>query len=118
MLKHLDTSERRKLRVRGALKRKNMIGHVRLCVFRSGRHIEVQAIDDAAGRTLCAASSKEKGFAGAGWNVKGAELVGKAFAERAKKAKLSGVYFDRGGYRYHGRIKALADAIRAGGVEF
>jgi large subunit ribosomal protein L18 len=117
MKKHLTQAERRTYANRAALKRKNH-GKIRLCVFRSGRHIEVQAVDDVAGRTLCAASSREKGFKGKGWNVSGAEIVGANFAERAKKAKLAGVYFDRGGYRYHGRIKALADAIRKGGVEF
>jgi len=117
MLKHLDTTERRKLSTRGALKRKNP-GKVRLSIFRSGHHIEIQAIDDVAGRTICAASSKEKGFAGSGWNIAGAELVGKNFAERAKAAKLENVYFDRGEYRYHGRVKALADAVRAGGIKF
>lgn len=117
MIKHLTSAERRKYANRAALKRKNY-GRIRLSVFRSRRHIEIQAIDDAKGATLCAASSKEKGFAGKGWNVEGAGIVGKMFAERAKKAKLAGVYFDRGGYRYHGRVKALADAVRAGGVEF
>ncbi len=117
MLKHLGTTERRILTNRGALKRKNP-GKIRLSVFRSARHIEIQAIDDVKGHTVCAASSKEKGFKGNGWNVAGAELVGSAFAERAKKAKLvDGCYFDRGGYRYHGRVKALADAIRKGGVK-
>ncbi|MCL1902454.1 MAG: 50S ribosomal protein L18 [Alphaproteobacteria bacterium] len=119
MLKHLTTSERRKLSTRGALKRKNLAAEkIRLCVCRSGAHIEIQAIDDVKGVTLCAASSKEKGFAGKGYNMAGAELVGKNFAERAKKAKLGAVYFDRGGYKYHGRVKALADAIRAGGIDF
>ena len=80
--------------------------------------MEVQAIDDVNGKTLCAASSKEKDFKGTGWNVAGAAAVGALFAERAKKAKLGLVYFDRGGYRYHGRVKALADAVRAGGVKF
>ena len=117
MLKHLTTEQRRVLSNRGALKRKNP-GKIRLCVFRSGRHIEVQAIDDVKGHTVCAASSKEKGFKGQGWNAAGAELVGKAFVERAKKAKLDEVYFDRGGYKYHGRVKALAEAVRAGGVKF
>jgi len=117
MLKHLNTTERRKLSTRGALKKKNP-GKIRLCIFRSGRHIEIQAIDDVAGRTLVAASSKEKDFAGKGWNIAGAELVGKKFAERAIAAKLENVYFDRGEYRYHGRVKALADAARAGGVKF
>ena len=116
MIKHLTSKERRTYANRAALKRKNY-GNIRLSVFRSGRHIEVQAIDDVKGVTVCAASSKEKGFK-QGWNVAGAEAVGKMFADRAKKAKLGHVYFDRGGYKYHGRVKALADAIRAGGVEF
>ena len=116
MLKHLSTEERRKLVTRVALKKKNP-GRIRLSVFRSGRHIEIQAIDDVKGHTICAASSKEKDFKGKGWNVAGAELVGKAFAERAVKAKIADkCYFDRGGYRYHGRVKALCEAIRAGGV--
>ncbi|MCL2538568.1 MAG: 50S ribosomal protein L18 [Alphaproteobacteria bacterium] len=119
MLKHLTTTERRKLSNRGAAKRKNRdSGKIRMCVFRSGYHIEVQAIDDAGGRTLASASSRDKGFAGKGYNVAGAELVGKAFAERAKKAGVKSVYFDRGEYKYHGRVKALADAARAGGIEF
>ena len=116
MLKHLNSEERRTLANRGALKRKNP-GKIRLSVFRSGRHIEIQAIDDTKGHTICAASSKEKGFAGKGWNIAGAELVGKAFAERVVAAKIAdNCYFDRGGYRYHGRVKALCEAIRAGGV--
>ncbi|MBP5795000.1 MAG: 50S ribosomal protein L18 [Alphaproteobacteria bacterium] len=116
MLKHLNSEERRTLANRSALKRKNP-GKIRLSVFRSGRHIEIQAIDDTRGHTLCAASSKEKGFTGKGWNIAGAELVGKAFAERALKAGIAdNCYFDRGGFRYHGRVKALCEAIRAGGV--
>ena len=116
MLKHLSATERRKLANRGALKRKNP-GKIRLSVFRSGRHIEIQAIDDVRGHTVCAASSKEKDFKGQGWNVAGAEQVGKIFAARAVKAGIAdNCYFDRGGYRYHGRIKALCEAIRAGGI--
>ncbi len=116
MLKHLSTEERRTLANRGALKRKNP-GKIRLSVFRSGRHIEVQAIDDARGHTVCAASSKEKDFKANGWNIAGAELVGQVFAQRAVKAGIAdNCYFDRGGYRYHGRVKALCEAIRAGGV--
>lgn len=116
MLKHLSTEKRRTLKNRAALKSKNP-DKIRLSVFRSGRHIEIQAIDDVKGHTVCAASSKEKGFKGHGWNVAGAELVGKMFAERAVKAKITDCcYFDRGGYRYHGRVKALCEAIRAGGV--
>lgn len=104
---------------RGALKRKNLgKSRIRLSVFRSGRHIEIQAIDDEKGRTICAASSKEKGFKGNGWNVSGAEVVGKTFSERAAKAKITEIcYFDRGSYRYHGRVKALCEAIRAGGIK-
>ena len=117
MLKHLTTEERRVLANRGAMKRKNP-GKIRLSVFRSGRHIEIQAIDDKNGRTVCAASTKEKDFKAQGWNIKGAEALGGVFAERAKKAKiLDNCYFDRGGYRYHGRVKALAEAIRKGGVK-
>jgi large subunit ribosomal protein L18 len=116
MLKHLSTTERRKLANRGALKKKNP-GKIRLSVFRSGRHIEIQAIDDVHGRTVCAASSKEKDFKGKGWNVAGATSVGENFAKRAVAAKIiDNCYFDRGAYRYHGRVKALAEAIRAGGV--
>ena len=116
MLKQLSTEERRTLANRSALKRKNP-GKIRLSVFRSGRHIEIQAIDDTKGHTICAASSKEKAFAGKGWNVAGAELVGKAFAERVVAANIAdNCYIDRGGYRYHGRVMALCEAIRAGGV--
>ena len=116
MFKHLSTEERRKLVTRTALKQRNP-GKIRLSVFRSGRHIEIQAIDDVKGHTICAASSKEKAFKGKGWNVAGAEMVGKAFAERVVAAKIAdNCYFDRGAYRYHGRVKALAEAIRAGGV--
>ena len=117
MAKHLTQTERRTYANRAALKRKNH-GKVRLCIFRSNSHIEIQAIDDVKGVTVCAASSREKGFKEKGWNIKGATAVGTVFAERAKKAKLKDIYFDRGGYKYHGRVKSLADAIRAGGVEF
>lgn len=117
MLKHLSTEERRKLSNRGAMKRKNP-GKIRLSVFRSGRHIEIQAIDDERGVTVASATSKEKGFKGQGWNIAGAELVGKTFADRAVKANIAdNCYFDRGGYRYHGRVKALCEAIRAGGIK-
>ena len=116
----IGTIERRKMSVRNALKKKNRdAAKIRLCVFRSNAHIEIQAIDDVKGHTLVSASSKEKGFAGKGQNVAGATLVGIAFAERAAKAKLGdNVYFDRGAYRFHGRVKALADAAREGGVKF
>lgn len=117
MLKHLSSEERRKLSNRGALKRKNP-GKIRLSVFRSGRHMEIQAIDDVKGHTICSASSKEKEFKGSGWNVAAAAAVGKLFADRAKKAKIvDNCYFDRGSYRYHGRVKAVCEALRAGGIK-
>jgi len=87
-------------------------------VFRSLRHIYAQVIDDRAGRTLAAASSDEKDSAIAGGNVAGAKQVGKLVAERAVEKGVKKVVFDRGGYLYHGRVKALADAAREAGLEF
>ncbi|MDR2685248.1 MAG: 50S ribosomal protein L18 [Rickettsiales bacterium] len=114
---HLDNFSRRLKRNRFAAKSKNY-GKIRLSVHRTGRHIYIQAIDDVAGRTLTAASSLDKGFKGKGWSVAGATLVGAAFAKKAKEMKLKDVYFDRGAYKYHGRVKALADAVREGGLKF
>ena len=90
----------------------------RLAVFRSVAHIYAQVIDDQQGHTLVAASTTEKDLRGKGGNVDGAKLIGKAVAERAKEKGISKVVFDRGGYLYHGRVKALADAARAAGLEF
>lgn len=91
----------------------------RLAVYRSLKHIYAQLIDDAAGRTLVAASSDEKGGAASGGgNVAGAKTVGKLIAERAKDKGFKRAVFDRGGYLYHGRIKALAEAAREAGLEF
>jgi large subunit ribosomal protein L18 len=93
----------------------------RLAVFRSDKHIYAQIIDDIAGKTLASAATTEKDVRGEmpnGGNIKGATLVGQKIAERAKAAGLSKVAFDRGGHRYHGRIKALADAAREGGLQF
>jgi len=90
----------------------------RLAVFRSVKHIYAQVIDDRSGRTLAAASSQEKGASFNGGNVGGAKEVGRLVAERAKTAGINTVVFDRGGYLYHGRVKALADAAREGGLEF
>ena len=90
----------------------------RLCVFRSNSHIYAQVIDDVNGVTLVAASSVEKGFEGNGSNVEGAKLVGKAVAEKAIAAGINQVVFDRGGYVYHGRVAALAEGAREGGLEF
>jgi large subunit ribosomal protein L18 len=94
-------------------------GRPRLSVFRSGRHIYAQVIDDREKTTLAAASTNEKeGKAPKTWNVEAATTVGKKIAERALAKGVKQVVFDRGGYIYHGRIKALADAAREGGLEF
>jgi len=94
-------------------------GRPRLTVFRSGKHIYAQVIDDRAQQTLAAASTNEKeGKAPKTWNVDAASTVGKKIAERAIAKGVKQVVFDRGGYIYHGRIKALADAARASGLEF
>ncbi|MBT8486387.1 MAG: 50S ribosomal protein L18 [Phycisphaerales bacterium] len=91
----------------------------RLTVFRSAKHIYAQVIDDLSGRTLVAASTNEKsGKAANGGNCEAAKQVGDALAERAKQAGIDAVIFDRNGYRFHGRIKALADAARKGGLKF
>ena len=93
----------------------------RLAVFRSLNHIYAQLVDDETGRTLAAADSRSKEFRGSqprGGNVAAAKAVGALLAERAKAAGISQVVFDRGGYKYHGRVKALADAARAGGLAF
>jgi len=91
----------------------------RLAVFRSLKHIYAQVIDDHKGHTVASASSNEKkASVGNGGNLAGAKQVGKLIAERAKAGGVKKVVFDRGGYLYHGRIKALADAAREGGLEF
>lgn len=90
----------------------------RLDVFRSNTNIYAQVIDDVNGVTLVAASSVEKDFEGSGANIEGAEKVGKLVAERAKAKGIENVCFDRGGYLYHGRVKALADGAREGGLNF
>ena len=96
-------------------------GRARLSVFRSSKHIHAQLIDDDKGVTLAAASSLEKSLregAKTGANIAAAKAVGKLLAERAKEKGIKDVVFDRGGYLYHGRIKALADAAREGGLNF
>ena len=89
----------------------------RLAVFRSLGHIYAQIIDDSKGHTVVAASSNEKGGVDGG-NIAGAKAIGKLVAQRAKEKGIKAVVFDRGGYLYHGRVKALADAARAAGLEF
>lgn len=96
-------------------------GRARLSVFRSSKHIHAQLIDDAKGETLVAASSLEKSMREGrktGANIDAAKAVGKLIAERAKQKGIKDIVFDRGGYLYHGRIKALADAAREGGLNF
>lgn len=113
----MSSDERRKQRVRRQL-RKVANGRPRLSVFRSAKHIYAQIIDDEAGKTVAAASTNEKDFSGSGGNIAAASVVGKQIAERAKKAGVETVVFDRGGYIYHGRVKALAEAAREAGLSF
>jgi len=90
----------------------------RLAVHRSNKHITAQLIDDESGVTLASASTVEKDYDGSGNTVEAAGKIGGLVAERAKKAGIAAVVFDRGGFRYHGRVAALADAAREGGLEF
>ena len=90
----------------------------RLNVFRSAKHIYAQIIDDVNGVTLASASSMAKDFSGNGGNVEGAKLVGEAIAKAAADKGIKDVVFDRGGYPYHGRVQALAEAAREGGLNF
>ena len=115
-----DLFTRRQTRVRHQI-RKNAGGRPRLTVFRSGRHIYAQVIDDAQGKTLAAASTIDKALKPrlkSGTDRTAAAEVGKLIAERATQAGVTDVVFDRGGYLFHGRVKALADAAREGGLEF
>jgi len=111
----LSLFERRRRRVRTELKSRAG-GKPRLSVHRTGRHIYAQVIDDADGKTVAAASTLGAKVSGA--NVDAAAQVGKDIAAAAKKAGVTTVVFDRGGYLFHGRVKALADAAREGGLEF
>ena len=114
----LSLFDRRRRRVRTSLRARSS-GKPRLSVHRSGRHIYAQVIDDAAGRTVASASTLDKDLRGkAGATTEGAAKVGKTIAERAKAAGVDKVVFDRGGFLFHGRVKALADAAREGGLEF
>ena len=114
------TNARRKRRVRLALRRSGG-GRPRLSVFRSSKHIYAQVIDDARGETLASASSLEKEMragSNTGADIDAAKAVGKLLAERAVKKGVKEVVFDRGGYMFHGRVKALAEAAREGGLKF
>ena len=109
----LSLFDRRRRRVRSAL-RARAGGRARLSVHRTGRHIYAQLIDDAQGHTVAAANT----LGGKGTDIDAAIRVGKELAEAAKKAGFTSVVFDRGGFLYHGRVKALADAAREAGLEF
>jgi len=111
-------TDRRRATVRRAIK-DAATGRARLTVFRSSKHIYAQVIDDQKGATVAAASSLEKDMRSkTGANVDAAKAVGKLVAQRAIEKGVKSVVFDRGGYLYHGRIKALADAAREGGLQF
>ncbi len=120
MDKHKHKAIRRQRRHRGI--RKRITGsptRPRLAVYKSLKHIHAQIIDDLAGKTLVAASSLEEvSGAGKSGNSKAAAIVGKLLAQRAKEAGITQVSFDRGGFKYHGRVKALGDAAREGGLKF
>ncbi len=110
--------DRRRQRVRTSL-RKRGGARPRLSIHRSGKHIYAQVIDDTAGRTVAAASTIDKDVKGSGGaTTQSAQDVGRRVAERAKAAGVTQVIFDRGGFLFHGRVKALADAAREGGLEF
>jgi large subunit ribosomal protein L18 len=114
-----DKNIRRSRRKQGIRKKVlGVPGRPRLSVFRSLNHIYGQVIDDLSGKTIVSASSCDKGFDGAGGNSDGAKKVGAALAEKAKGAGVDSVIFDRNGFRYHGRVKALAEAAREGGLKF
>ncbi|HET7019112.1 MAG TPA: 50S ribosomal protein L18 [Xanthobacteraceae bacterium] len=115
-----DRTVRRTAKVRRNVRRAAG-NRARLSVFRSSKHIYAQVIDDANGLTVASASSLEKDMRGSlktGANIEAAKAVGKRLAERAAAKGIKEVVFDRGGYLYHGRVKALADAAREGGLSF
>jgi len=119
MIRKISKNEiRERIHVRIRKKLQGTSERPRLAVFRSVAHIYAQVIDDSKGVTLASASSTEKGIVPTGGNVAAAKEIGKKVAERAKEAGIGQVVFDRGGYLYHGRIKALADAAREAGLEF
>lgn len=118
----IELRERRQVRIRARVT--GTAERPRLAIFRSAKHVSAQVINDATGKTLAAAYDKDlkkadlKGEEGMNAKVAAAFAVGKLVAEKAKKAGVASVVFDRGGYAYHGRVKALADGARAGGLQF
>ena len=119
MIKRPDTrAQRMKRHSRVRSKISGTPERPRLSVFRSENNIYAQVIDDVAGKTLVSASTVEKGFEGSGGNVEAAKKIGALIAERALKKGIEEVVFDRGGYIYHGRVQALAEGAREGGLKF
>jgi large subunit ribosomal protein L18 len=119
MIKKIEKKEiRNRIHTRIRRKLSGTPARPRLAVFRSVAHIYAQVIDDVAGTTVVSASTVDKGGKTKGGNVAAAKAIGKLVAERAKEKGIKSVVFDRGGYQYHGRVKALADAARAAGLEF
>jgi large subunit ribosomal protein L18 len=122
-MEHARTILRQRIRRRHRVRRfiRGTAERPRLTVFRSHKHIYAQVIDDASGRTLASASTRDRELrdgVGFGGNRQAAEAIGRAVAERARAAGVTQVCFDRGGFRYHGRVAALADAARSAGLEF
>ena len=111
-----DVRQKRHARVRNKIS--GTPERPRLCVFRSNAHIHVQLIDDVNGKTLVAASTLDKEVKTKASNIEAAKEVGALVAKRATKAGIKTIVFDRGGYQYHGKVKALAEAAREGGLEF
>ena len=122
MISSIDrATERRRIHKRIRRKVLGSKTRPRLCVYRSAKYLYAQIVDDSEGKTLAAAASIEKavrGDAKQGGNIEAAKLVGKAIAERARAKGIESVVFDRGGYLYHGRIKAIAEAARESGLKF
>ena len=115
-LHKVEARERRHRRVRKKVR--GTAARPRLAVFRSNKHIYAQLIDDVAGVTIASASTAEKGLTGSGATVESATAVGKRVGERAKAAGVTAAVFDRGGFRYHGRVAGVADGAREAGLEF
>ncbi len=118
-MKHNKALAKRAMRHRYRLKKFGG-GKWRVSVYRSNQHMQVQIIDDAASKTVVACSTMEKEVRGqlkSTSNIEAATLIGKLLAERAKQAGIKAVMFDRGGYKYHGRVKAIAESLRANGME-
>tara|TARA_A100001011_G_C14314957_1_gene847535 strand:- start:2252 stop:2602 length:351 start_codon:yes stop_codon:yes gene_type:complete len=114
----LSKTNKRKIRNRKKLKKFNKFGKFRISVFKTSKNISAQIIDDKTMKTIASASSIEKNVAKNKKKMEISNIIGEMLAKRAKDLKIDKVYFDRGGYKYHGRIKAFADSLRKNGVKF